>query len=87
MQEVIVEFKEVNKWYGEGSDKTEVLTDINLQILEGEFLAIVGFTGSGKTTFVNLMTGLLQPSSGTVLYKGSPIQGPDHERGIIFQNY
>ena len=83
----IIEFRNVSKWYGEGPDRTEVLSDINLTLHEGEFLAIVGFTGSGKTTLVNLMTGLLQPSAGEVLYRGNPVTGPGPERGIIFQNY
>ncbi|MCP9236569.1 ABC transporter ATP-binding protein [Lewinella sp. JB7] len=83
----VIEFRNVSQWYGEGESRTEVLSDINLSIAEGEFLAIVGFTGSGKTTLVNLMTGLLRPSSGQVLYRGQPIKGPAPERGIIFQNY
>ncbi|WP_116126523.1 ABC transporter ATP-binding protein [Lewinella sp. IMCC34183] len=83
----MIEFRNVSHWYGEGPDRTEVLSNINLTIAEGEFLAIVGFTGSGKTTLVNLMTGLLQPSAGQVLYRGEPITGPAPERGIIFQNY
>lgn len=87
MQQYIAEFKNVHKGYGEGAQRTEVLQDINLQIREGEFLAIVGFTGSGKTTLINLLTGLLQPDSGEVLFKGEPIKGPGHERGVIFQNY
>lgn len=83
----IVEFRGVSKGYGEGSNRTEVLHDINLNIREGEFLAIVGFTGSGKTTLINMITGLLQPDEGEVLFKGAPIKGPGHERGVIFQNY
>jgi len=58
--ENIVEFKNVSKWYGEGKDRTYVLKNINLTIKEGEFLAIVGFTGSGKTTLINLLSGLLE---------------------------
>ena len=87
MSNNIVEFKNVSKWYGEGENRTNVLSNINLTIKEGEFLAIVGFTGSGKTTLINLLTGLLKPSEGEVLYKGKPVEGPSHERGIIFQNY
>jgi nitrate/nitrite transport system ATP-binding protein len=82
-----LELKNVCKSYGEGKNKTEVLTNINLKIEEGEFVAIVGFTGSGKTTLVNLIAGLIEPDSGEVLFKGKPIQGTSHERGIIFQNY
>lgn len=87
MSEVIAEFKNVSKSYGKGEEKTSVLKDINLEIREGEFLAIVGFTGSGKTTLVNLLSGLIQPSSGEVLFKGKKVEGPALERGIIFQNY
>ena len=83
----VIEFRHVSHAYGAGAGRTEVLHDINLTIEEGEFLAIVGFTGSGKTTLVNLMTGLLRPTSGEVLYRGRPITGPAPERGIIFQNY
>ncbi|MBX2877756.1 MAG: ABC transporter ATP-binding protein [Saprospiraceae bacterium] len=83
----MVEFKNVSKWYGEGANRTEVLSNINLTMKEGEFLAIVGFTGSGKTTLINLITGLLEPDEGEVLFKGKPIKGTSHERGIIFQNY
>jgi len=86
-KENIVEFKNVSKWYGEGKDRTYVLKNINLTIKEGEFLAIVGFTGSGKTTLINLLSGLLEPSEGEVLFKGEPVKGPSLERGIIFQNY
>ncbi|GIZ10192.1 ABC transporter ATP-binding protein [Flavobacterium sp. UMI-01] len=82
-----LELKNVCKSYGEGKNKTEVLININLRINEGEFVAIVGFTGSGKTTLVNLLAGLIEPDSGEILFKGKPISGPSHERGIIFQNY
>ncbi len=82
-----LELNNVCKTYGEGINSTEVLTDINLKIEEGEFVAIVGFTGSGKTTLVNLINGLLQPTSGEVLFKGSPVVDTSHERGVIFQNY
>ena len=82
-----LELNNVYKSYGVGDQVTEVLSNINLTINEGEFVAIVGFTGSGKTTLVNLINGLLQPTSGEVLFKGAPIVGTSHERGVIFQNY
>lgn len=82
-----LELNNVYKSYGQGHQATEVLSKINLTIEEGEFVAIVGFTGSGKTTLVNLINGLLQPSRGEVLFKGLPVLGTSHERGVIFQNY
>lgn len=82
-----LELKNIGKTYGEGANAAEVLTDINLSIEEGEFVAIVGFTGSGKTTLVNLINGLLKPTTGEVLFKGEPVVDTSHERGVIFQNY
>ena len=82
-----LELKNICKTYGQGDNQTEVLSNINLKIEEGEFVAIVGFTGSGKTTLVNLINGLLEPTSGEVLFKGTPVSGTSHERGVIFQNY
>jgi nitrate/nitrite transport system ATP-binding protein len=82
-----LELKNVSKSFGTGSGKIEVLSDINLRMEEGEFLAIVGFTGSGKTTLINLISGLEQPDSGEILLKGKPVTGPGPERGVVFQNY
>ncbi len=82
-----LELKNVCKSYGSGDTETKVLDNINLTIEEGEFVAIVGFTGSGKTTLVNLINGLIKPTSGEVLFKGKPIEDTSHERGVIFQNY
>lgn len=82
-----LELNNIYKTYGEGEHATEVLSNINLSIEEGEFVAIVGFTGSGKTTLVNLINGLLKPTSGEVLFKGEPVVDTSHERGVIFQNY
>ncbi|MDP5104663.1 MAG: ABC transporter ATP-binding protein [Polaribacter sp.] len=82
-----LELNNIYKNYGKGDDETAVLSNINLKIEEGEFVAIVGFTGSGKTTLVNLINGLIKPTSGEVLFKGQPVIGTSHERGVIFQNY
>ncbi len=86
-QESILKFEHVNKGFGEGTHFTKVLNDINLDIQDGEFLVILGFSGTGKTTLVNLMAGLEQPSTGEVTFKGKPIKEPSPERGVIFQSY
>jgi len=82
-----LELNNITKNFGAGANLTEVLDDINLHIEEGEFVAIVGFTGSGKTTLVNLINGLETPTSGEVLFKGNLVEDTSHERGVIFQNY
>ncbi|WP_019602982.1 ABC transporter ATP-binding protein [Teredinibacter turnerae] len=83
----LFEFKNVSKSYGSGDNVTEVLSDINLQIQEGEFVALVGFSGSGKTTLISTMAGLITPDSGEALFKGQPVTSPSPERGVVFQNY
>ncbi len=83
----VLEFKNVSKSFGKGTDATNVLKDISLKLEEGEFLVLLGFSGTGKTTLINLMAGLEQPSKGEVTFKGAPITGPGPERGVIFQSY
>ena len=83
----ILSINNVSKWFDNSNGRTEVLKDINLQVAEGEFVAIVGFTGSGKSTLINMIAGLTSPSAGEILLKGKPITGPGHDRSVIFQNY
>ncbi|MBY6067956.1 ABC transporter ATP-binding protein [Leisingera aquaemixtae] len=83
----ILEFKNVSKSFGEGTSRTQVLKNINLSVQEGEFLVLLGFSGTGKTTLINLMAGLEKPAQGSVTYRGREITGPGPERGVVFQNY
>ncbi|ABV93407.1 ABC transporter [Dinoroseobacter shibae DFL 12 = DSM 16493] len=82
-----IEFKNVSKSFGSGPNRADVLRDINLTVKEGEFLVLLGFSGTGKTTLINLMAGLEVPTKGEVLFKGAQITEPSPERGVIFQNY
>lgn len=77
----------LSKSYGSGSSKTSVLKDINLEIKEGEFVAIVGFSGSGKTTLISSIAGLIKPDSGEVIKGGKTITEPGPDRGVVFQSY
>ena len=86
-QGLILELKSVSKAYGEEPARTRVLKNVSLTVEEGEFVAIVGFSGVGKTTLINLMAGLIAPDSGAVLFKGAPVKEPGPERGVVFQNY
>ena len=83
----ILKFENVSKSYGEGTARTDVLKDINLEVKEGEFLVLLGFSGTGKTTLINLLAGLDKPTAGKATFKGKPITGPGPERGVIFQSY
>ncbi len=77
----------VSKGYGTEKNRQQVLRDIDLDIEEGEFVAIIGFSGSGKTTIISLLAGLLQPDEGSVVLRGKPVEGPGPDRGVVFQNY
>lgn len=66
---------------------TTVLRDIDLTVEEGDFVSIIGYSGTGKSTLINLIAGLLKPSKGFVKMDGAEIKGPGPERGIVFQNY
>ncbi len=82
-----LEISRADKGYGPKWNRTEVLADINLEVERGEFIAIVGFSGAGKTTLVNLLSGLAFPDKGSVTLDGKPVTGPGPERGLVFQNY
>ncbi len=83
----ILSFKDVCKGFGQGASRTEVLKDITLDIADGEFIAILGFSGTGKSTLMNMIAGLETPDSGNLTFKGQPISGPGPERGLVFQSY
>jgi nitrate/nitrite transport system ATP-binding protein len=82
-----LELRNVGKGFGAGRDRVEVLKDVNLEVERGEFLAVVGYSGAGKTTLLSLIAGLLKPDLGTIVLDGKPIEGPGHDRGVVFQNY
>jgi len=78
-----LELNNVSKSFG----GAPVLKDINLSVEKGEFVAIVGFSGAGKTTLISLVAGLLKPSIGSLTLNDLEITGPGPDRGIVFQNY
>ncbi len=82
-----IQLNGVHKGFGSGAGRTEVLADINLEIEEGEFVAVVGYSGSGKSTLMNLLAGLETPDRGEVIVGGETVTGPSADRGLVFQNY
>lgn len=82
-----LQLRHVTKGFGTGAEYEEVLKNIDLDVGEGEFVAILGFSGTGKTTLINLLAGLETPDGGEVLFRSEPVAGPGPERGLVFQSY
>jgi nitrate/nitrite transport system ATP-binding protein len=78
-----LELTNVSKGFG----NTAVLKDINLSIERGEFVAIVGYSGAGKTTLISLIAGLIKPDTGSLTLNDLEITEPGPDRGVVFQNY
>jgi nitrate/nitrite transport system ATP-binding protein len=77
----------VDKRFNRGAMATDVLRDINLTIAEGEFVSLIGHSGCGKSTVLNLVAGLLPVSSGAVLLENKEVNSPGPDRAIVFQNH
>ena len=82
-----LQVRHLGKTFGSGQHRKEVLRDISFALRSGEFLSLVGSSGSGKSTILRLIAGLEQPSSGQVLVDGQAVQGPGPDRGMVFQKY
>jgi nitrate/nitrite transport system ATP-binding protein len=70
-----------------GAGSAPVFTDLWLSMGRGEFTCIIGHSGCGKTTLLNILAGLDTPSEGTVIVDGSAIAGPSLDRAVIFQSH
>jgi putative ABC transport system ATP-binding protein len=92
----LVQVSGVHKYFTRGSERIDVLKGVNLQIPQGDFVALMGPSGSGKTTLLNLMGGLDAPSGGSVEVAGTNIGALSggqlsrwraHHIGFVFQLY
>lgn len=92
----ILEIKELRKTYGAGETQVQALNGINLTVERGEFVAVVGSSGSGKTTFLNMVGGLDVPTDGEIIVDQKKIQELSDDAltvfrrrkiGFIFQQY
>lgn len=79
-------FDNVSKAYQTRSGDVLAVTDLNLQVRQGEFLTIVGPSGCGKSTLLNMLAGLELPSRGQILLEGKPLAERQREIGYVMQN-
>ncbi len=77
----------IGKTFGSGAGRTEALGEIDLEVREGEFLAIVGPSGCGKSTLLQIAAGLAPPSRGSVVFHGIPVTQPPPGIVYLFQQY
>ena len=82
-----VYLEDVNMTFTTKKGTFEALKNINLSIKEGEFVSIIGHSGCGKSTVLNLIAGLLQATSGNLFCAGREISKPGPERAVVFQNH
>ncbi len=86
-QNILAELKHVQQVYGSGERRFIAVKDANLDIREGEFVALLGPSGCGKSTLLRIITGLQRPAEGQVLYRGEPLKGVNPKATIVFQTF
>ncbi|MEO0960417.1 MAG: ABC transporter ATP-binding protein [Pseudomonadota bacterium] len=71
----------------DGKDQTQIFGEVNFTVHQGEFVCLIGHSGCGKTTLLNILAGLDQPTSGHVFADGREVTGPSLDRAVIFQGH
>lgn len=82
---MFLQISDITKVYTQENVNNTVLSSINVDIQEGEFVSILGPSGCGKSTLLSLVAGLLKPTEGEIRLKGSAITKPGKDRGMVFQ--
>ncbi|MCX6076166.1 MAG: ABC transporter ATP-binding protein [Campylobacterales bacterium] len=83
----MIKLTQINKIYGSGGAATHVLKNIDLEIKQGEFVAIMGPSGSGKSTLLNILGALDEPSSGSYTFLDANINSFSKEQLALFRRY
>ncbi|PWV99473.1 NitT/TauT family transport system ATP-binding protein [Paenibacillus cellulosilyticus] len=84
-RQVQMQFKSTNE--AKNKDAIHVLADFDLDVKEGEFLAVLGPSGCGKSTLLSILAGLSKQTSGEIVVDGVPIDGVNKKHGVVFQGY
>ena len=85
--EKYVQLEQVGMTFQTRKGSFEALRNIDLSVRQGEFVSIIGHSGCGKSTVLNLIAGLLTPTDGLLFCAGREIAGPGPERAVVFQNH
>jgi len=87
MENTLLNINRVTRVFGKGERSFTAVKDINLKINRGEFVALLGPSGCGKSTLLRMVTGLISPSGGAVLYRGQPVNGINPYSTMVFQSF
>lgn len=87
MSKPFVSVENLSKVFSVKGDDLVVFEKVNIGIEKGEFVCIIGHSGCGKSTILNVLAGLDEPSGGAVIMDGKEVSGPSLDRGVVFQNY
>jgi ABC-type nitrate/sulfonate/bicarbonate transport system ATPase subunit len=79
--------RSVTKRFTVGDDEIEALARVDVTILKGQFVCLIGASGCGKSTLLRIVAGFEEPTTGAVLSDDKPITGPASDRGMVFQDY
>ncbi len=83
----ILALERISHEYGSGHKRFTAVRDIRFTLSDGEFVALLGPSVCGKSTLLRIISGLQQPSSGKVIYRGQPLQGVNLHAAIVFQTF
>ncbi|MFK8050851.1 MAG: ABC transporter ATP-binding protein [Halioglobus sp.] len=87
MSKPLVSVEGLSRVFPSKHHDTVVFEEVDIAINKGEFVCIIGHSGCGKSTILNVLAGLDEPTSGTVIMDGKEVSGPSLDRGVVFQNY
>ncbi len=82
-----LQIRQLAKSYSDAPGTKPVFHAVNVDIEKGEFVCIIGHSGCGKTTILNILAGLDEASAGTVVMAGREVAGPSLDRGVVFQSH
>jgi len=87
MSQTYLDISAVDMQFTRDGQSNPVLQGIDLQVQRGEFIALIGHSGCGKSTVLNIVAGLLQPTRGGVILEGREVNAPGPDRAVVFQNH
>ncbi|KKB96069.1 Aliphatic sulfonates import ATP-binding protein SsuB [Candidatus Arcanobacter lacustris] len=86
-RKTLLQVKKISKKYTQKDVQVTILDDINFELKEGEILGVIGRSGSGKSTILRVISGLIEPSEGEVLYHEKPVGEVESRMSMIFQTF